>query len=66
MRGSSEEWDSLVSARTDTVLCPTAALQRSAPQGCPCLPHHPAALLSSAWTRLSTATLLASSRLWPS
>lgn len=38
---------------------------RSVPQGFLCLPHPPAALLSSAWTKLSTATLLASNRLWP-
>lgn len=41
-------------------------LQRSVPRGFPCLPHLPAVLLSSGWTKLSTATLLASNRLWPS
>lgn len=43
-----------------------AVLQRSVLQGCPCRLHPPAVLLSSAWTKLSTATLLASNRLWPS
>lgn len=43
-----------------------AGLQRSVPRGSPCLPHPPAVRLSSAWTKLSTATLLASNRLWPS
>lgn len=42
-----------------------ADLLRSGPRGFLCLPHHPAVLLSSAWTKLSTATLLASNRLWP-
>lgn len=43
-----------------------AVLRKSGPQGCRCLPRPPAVLLSSAWTKLSTATLLASNRLWPS
>lgn len=43
-----------------------AVLQRSVPLGFLCLPRPPAVLLSSAWTKLSTATLLASNRLWPS
>ena len=34
------------------------------PQGSLCLPRPPAVLRCSAWTKLSTATLLASSRLW--
>lgn len=42
-----------------------ADLQRSGPQGFLCLLHPPAVLLSSAWTKLSTATPLASNRLWP-
>lgn len=43
-----------------------AVLQRSVPRGFLCIPRPPAVLLSSAWTKLSTATLLASNRLWPS
>lgn len=43
-----------------------AAFLRSVPQAFLCLPHHPAVLQSSAWTKLSTATLLASNGLWPS
>lgn len=43
-----------------------AAFQRSVPQACLCLPRPPVVLLCSAWTELSTATLLASNRLWPS
>lgn len=43
----------------------TEADLRSVPQGFLCLPRLPAARLSSAWTKLSTATLLASNRLWP-
>lgn len=43
----------------------SADLLRSGPQGFLYLPLHPAVLLSSAWTKLSTATLLASNRLWP-
>lgn len=43
----------------------TEADLRSDPQGFLCLPRPPAALLSSAWTKLSTAILLASNRLWP-
>lgn len=39
---------------------------RNEPQGCLCLRHLPVVLLSSAWTKLSIATLLASNRLWPS
>lgn len=41
-----------------------AVPQRNVPQGSLCLPLPPAVLRSSAWTKLSTATLLASSRLW--
>lgn len=43
-----------------------ADFRRSVPQGFLCLPHHPVVLQSSAWTKLSTATLLASNGLWPS
>lgn len=42
-----------------------AVLLRSDLRDCLCLHHPPAVLLFSAWTKLSTATLLASNRLWP-
>lgn len=42
-----------------------AGLPRSEPRGFLFLHHPPAVLLSSAWTKLSTATRLASNRLWP-
>lgn len=43
-----------------------AVLQRSVLRGFPCLPRRQAVLLSSVWTRLSTATLLVFNRHWPS
>lgn len=42
-----------------------AVLPRSDLRDFLCLRHPPAVLLSSAWTKLSTAILQASSRLWP-
>lgn len=49
---------------TDALLSP-AVLLRSDLRDFLCLRHPPAVLLSSAWTKLSIATLLASNRLWP-
>lgn len=60
-----ENINSWVNARADALFS-SAVLRKSGPQGCRCLPRPPAVLLSSAWTKLSTATLLASNRLWPS
>lgn len=42
-----------------------AVLLRSDLRDFLCLRHPPAVLLFSAWTKLSTATLLASNKLWP-
>lgn len=42
-----------------------AVLLRSDLRDFLCLHHPPAVLLFSAWTKLSTATPLASNRLWP-
>jgi hypothetical protein len=54
----------LVSPGTDALLSP-AVLLRSDLRDFLCLRHPPAVLLSSAWTKLSIATLLESNRLWP-
>lgn len=43
----------------------TEAVLRSDLRDFLCLRHPPAVLLSSAWTKLSIATLLESNRLWP-
>lgn len=59
-----EQSQNLVSPGADASLFP-AVLQRSDLRDFLCLHHPPAVLLSSAWTRLSTAILQASSRLWP-
>lgn len=42
-----------------------AVLLRSDLRDFLCLRHPPAVLLFSVWTKLSTATLLASNKLWP-
>lgn len=42
-----------------------AVLLRSDLRDFLCLRHPPAVLLFSAWTKLSTAILLASNKLWP-
>lgn len=58
-----ENSNSFVNTGADSLFS-SAVPQRSVPQGSLCLPRPPAVLRSSAWTKLSTATLLASSRLW--
>lgn len=60
-RGQSQN---LVSPGSDALLSP-AVLLRSDLRDSLCRRHPPVVLLSSAWTKLSIATLLASNRLWP-
>lgn len=59
-----EQGRNLVSPGADALLSP-AVLLRSDLRDFLCLRRPPAVLLSSAWTKLSTAILQASNRLWP-